>query len=71
MNGIIPQENNTPGVPNKKGIFSISSERTLLIMGMAGLLALLMLIGVLVFEIIEFHFYRQPPSSWPSKIQSK
>ena len=49
----------------------LSPERLRLIVSVAAVIAVATIIAVLVFQIIEFQYYRQSPTVWPTAFQSK
>jgi len=49
----------------------LSPERMRMIVIVSAVIAVAAIIAVLVFQIIEFRYYRQAPSVWPSTTQSK
>ena len=42
-----------------------------MIVSVSAVIAVATIIAVLVFQIIEFQYYRQAPSVWPTAFQSK
>jgi hypothetical protein len=52
-------------------IKGFSVDKKWLIQGVIGLIVLALLLAVLVFQIIEFCYYRQQPSVWPVATQGK
>jgi hypothetical protein len=44
----------------------LSPERWRLIVTVSAVIAVVFMLAVLVFQIIEFQYYRQAPSVWPS-----
>ena len=49
----------------------LSPERMRMIVSVSAIVAVAIIIAVLVFQIIEFQYYRQVPSVWPAIIHSK
>jgi hypothetical protein len=49
----------------------LSPERVRMIVSISSVVAVAVMIAVLVFQIIEFQYYRQAPSAWPATTQSK
>jgi len=49
----------------------LSPEHMRMIISVSAVIAVATIIAVLVFQIMEFKYYRQAPSVWPSTTYSK
>jgi hypothetical protein len=49
----------------------LSPERMRMIVSIAAVIAVAAIIAVLVFQIIEFQYYRHAPSVWPATTRSQ
>ncbi|MDD5482740.1 MAG: hypothetical protein PHP98_03700 [Kiritimatiellae bacterium] len=49
----------------------LSPERWRMVVTVSAAIAVALMLAVLVFQIIEFQYYRQAPSVWPVAVQVK
>ena len=47
----------------------LTPERRRLIMSITAVLALALIIVVLLFQMLEYKYYRQAPSVWPAAVR--
>jgi len=47
----------------------LTPKKMYMILYVSAIIAVVLIVAVLVFQIIEFQFYRQAPSIWPPAVR--